>query len=344
MNTLTDTELTAFASQMNMVLKAGMAPVEGIQIMLDEAEDEDTEKILNRLNDSLLSDPSFSSALEKAEVFPSYMIHMVEIGERTGNLDTVMALLESHYKRADEMKRAQRSAVFYPILLTCLTIFIILVLIIEVMPVFYRVFTSLGVKLSGFSLVLYSLSNWNSSHHAFFFILSAIILVLLIYLAFTESGRKASVSFLSHFSSYQKRQHDTDASELASTLSMALSAGLTPEEGLALAAQLNDNPKSHHVYESMTEEMNSGQDVLTILRTHKVFSSGCLHMCAIGEKTGRMPEVLEQIADLYNTSLQEQADRRIGRMEPILILILSIVIGLILFSIMFPLLNILTGM
>ena len=54
MNTLTDTELAAFASQMNMVLKAGMAPVEGIQIMLDEAEDEDTEKILNRLNDSLL--------------------------------------------------------------------------------------------------------------------------------------------------------------------------------------------------------------------------------------------------------------------------------------------------
>lgn len=344
MNSLTDLELAAFASQMNMVLKAGISPAEGILIMQEEADDEDTRTILNTMNESLLTDPSFTHALEKAEVFPSYMVHMSEIGEKTGSLDTVMASLEKHYKRMDEMKRTERSAVFYPILLTCLTIFVILVLIIEVMPVFYRVFASLGVSLTGFSLFLYSLSVWNSSHHAFFFILFGVIILLLLLANYTEKGRALSRAFLSRFSSYQRRQSLQDAAELASTLAMTLSAGLTMEEGLELACHLSEDPKRQKQLQDMEEEITRGKDTMDVFRRYRVFRPGYLHMCAIGLKTGSMPQVLEQIADLYNETLQSEAEKRIGRMEPVLLIILSIVVALILFSIMFPLLNILTGL
>lgn len=344
MNSLTDLELAAFASQMNMILKAGISPAEGILIMQEEADDEDTRTILNTMNESILTDPSFTHALAKAEVFPPYMIHMSEIGEKTGNLDTVMASLEKHYRRMDEMKRTERSAVFYPVLLTCLTIFVILVLIIEVMPVFYRVFASLGVSLTGFSLYLYALSEWNAAHHAFFFVLFGIIIVLLLLANYTAKGQAAARAFLSRFSSYQRRQSNQNAAELASTLAMTLASGLTMEEGLELASHLSEDQNRQKQLNDMEEEISHGEDIMDVFRRYKVFRPGYLHMCAIGLKTGSMPQVLEQIADLYNETLQNEAEKRIGRMEPILLIILSIVVALILFSIMFPLLNILTGL
>ncbi|MGN0709230.1 MAG: type II secretion system F family protein, partial [Anaerovoracaceae bacterium] len=146
---LSSPELASFASQMHLILKAGISDAEGIAILHDDADDQKDRELLEKMQDTMDRTASLSRAMEDAGVFPPYMVHMTKIGEETGNLESVMDQLDSHYTREEDMRKSRLNAVLYPVILTCIMLAVIIVLLTEVMPVFDQVFATLGTEMSG---------------------------------------------------------------------------------------------------------------------------------------------------------------------------------------------------
>ena len=106
---MTNPELIYLCRQLSMLLKAGISLLEGISILRDDADTKDGQKILSVIYDELLETGDIQSALEKTEVFPSYFVHMVKMGELSGNLDDTFASLAAHYEREEALTGSIRA-------------------------------------------------------------------------------------------------------------------------------------------------------------------------------------------------------------------------------------------
>ena len=323
---LSNLELASFAGQMALVLKAGISGVEGITLMYEDAEDATDKNILKEILDEAELTGNLAPALEKTGLFPPYMVQMTKIGEQTGNLDTVMSSLEDYYENEEGIRRDSTNAVLYPLILTCIMIAVVIVLIVQVMPVFEQVFHAIRT---------YSVS--------FLLILGAIVLIMFVS-RLTPEGRQFWHNFGRHFRSIRTGYEEEAAYRFASVMSMALSSGLTPEEGMDLAIDLIGEPDVKTRLEAVRDDMNQGASMTDSLQEHKIFSGMYARLASLGSRTGALDKVLAQIAELYREDAQDRLNRRLESVQPALVIILSVLIGAILLSVMFPLLGIMSSL
>ena len=341
---LSNPEAAAFAGQMAVLLKAGIPAVEGITLMYEDSEDAGERELLKRILDETAVTDSLSSAMEKQDVFPDYMVRMVRVGEQTGNLDTVMASLEEYYENEETFRREASDAVFYPLVLTCVMIAVVVVLVLQVMPVFEQVYRELGTEMTGFSLVLKKAGDGIRTYSvSFLLILGAAVLIVFVSRR-TEEGRMFWHNFGRHFKKFRKDYEMEDAWRFSGVMAMTLASGLTPEEGMDMAEDLVCEPSIIEKLEAVREDMTAGVPMAESLKKHGIFSGTYAKMALIGEKAGSFDRVLNQIAQMYRQESQERMERYISTVEPALVIILSALIGAVLLSVMFPLLGIISSL
>ena len=127
--------------------------------MLEDSTSDREKDILQQILDTLQETADFSLSLKETGLFPSYLVHMVQIGEETGTLDEVMSALSEHYEREDSIAKSIRNAVTYPMIMIGMMLVVILVLLVKVMPIFNQVFVQLGTEMAGFSGALMHIGN-----------------------------------------------------------------------------------------------------------------------------------------------------------------------------------------
>lgn len=192
-------ELSGFCSQMAMILHSGISPLEGITIMLEDSTSDREKDILQQILDTLQETADFSLSLKETGLFPSYLVHMVQIGEETGTLDEVMSALSEHYEREDSIAKSIRNAVTYPMIMIGMMLVVILVLLVKVMPIFNQVFVQLGTEMTGFSGALMHIGNAISRYSVVLVILLAAIAAVLFFGSRTEKGKAVLARFAKHF-------------------------------------------------------------------------------------------------------------------------------------------------
>lgn len=339
---LTNTELASFAREMHLILKAGISDTEGILIMNDDADEADR-RILEPVLDDMNHGTALSQAMENTHVFPAYMIHLTEIGEKTGNLDTVMDSLSAHYLRREEMRRTRISAVYYPVLLTCIMTGVILILLIEVMPVFESVYASLGAGMNGTALVLLQIGSWLRRYGYIIILVILSLMLAALLINASEKGHAWMQNISRHFRSVKETERKKTAAEFAATMSMVIASGMTAEDAAGLELRLNENPAMTPVLTRIHDRLAQGSSLADALKDQGLFSSLHLHMIRIGERTGSLDTVCREVADLCEEELSLETDKQMARTEPILILVLSLLVGIILLSVMLPLIGIMSS-
>ena len=141
---LTPIELSSFCSEIALMLGAGMPLYAGMEALEKTYEDDAHAALYRGVSETLTQTGSLRDALESAHAFPTYLVEMCGVGERTGHLEDVMRGLSVYYERESRIRQAVRSAVTYPLVLAVMMVLILLVLILKVMPVFRTV---LGLSL-----------------------------------------------------------------------------------------------------------------------------------------------------------------------------------------------------
>lgn len=331
----TDLELSFFCNQLAMILSSGISITEGMTMMLEEAETSEEREILSDITESYESLGSFEAALAQTGLFPAYFLQMVKIGEETGRSDDVFAALTLHYQREDAIRTSIRHALIYPLIMVGMMLTVITVLLVKVLPIFNQVYIQLGTEMTGFAGTLVALGT-TLSQYTF---LSFLILALFLTAAFFLFKRK-----LSQIPFTKKLFEKVAACRFASGMALTLSSGINPDHAMELVCALNDDQcfekKLNHC-QTLTCE---GMDLAKALFQSGIFTGLPARMVSIGSKSGTMEQVMEQISALYQEEIDTKINQMLSIIEPALVITLSLIVGGILLSVMFPLLGILSSL
>ena len=343
-NTLSNLELSAFCEQMAMVLKAGISVMEGVSIMREDAQTPAERELLDDIYEKVQETGLLAPALAEAGMFPEYMCKMTQIGEETGTLDDVLGSLERYYERQEGISRSIRSALTYPLIMIGMMALVIVVLLTRVMPVFQQVFRQLGMEMSGFSRGALLLGNALSRYAVVLVAIVAVTALLLIWLVKTRSGQARLEVLGQHFRFSREISDKMVVCRFAGGLSLTLKSGLTPERGLELAEELNENRFFGEKISSCRNMMEEGCSMSEAFRKTKIFTGIYARMADIAGRTGMMDEVMGKLSDQVEEEIDERIGSFISMLEPTLVILLSVIVGTILLSVMLPLLGILAGL
>ncbi len=332
---LSNAEISAFCQQIAMVIDAGLPTYYGISILMDDAPDDKTKALLTQIYQPMESGGTLHDAIEATGVFPKYMVHMVELGEQTGRLEEVLKSLTVYYEREASIRAGIKNSVTYPLIMTVMMIAVIIVLITKVLPVFSQIYEELGSELAGPARVLMNISNALDRYLIVFVLIFIVIFVAALFLYFTGlirvmfQGRGISLSIA--------------ASRFANCMYLALASGLDTDQGLELAYELVDNPYMQGKINKCRQHIHHGENFSNSLLLSGIFSRTYASMITIGYKTGAMDEVMEKVGIAYEKEVEERLNRFLSTLEPTLVIILSLFIGLILISFLLPLLGIMSS-
>lgn len=341
---LTDTETAAFCSQLSMILHSGISALEGISILKEDTRSKDEEAILTKIYDTLMETGIFAEALESAGVFPDYMIHMVKIGEQSGKLDEVMTSLTSYYERDAAISASIRNAVTYPVVMSVMMLVVILVLVTQVLPVFQQVFQQFGAPIGGFSLALMNIGSALGSASPFIIAVVLVLAVAVIFMLKTTKGMRV-IHQIGQALPFTRKISDMTAScRFSGGMALMIASGFSMEESFSMSGALSDNPAFQKKLKDCEALVADGETMSEALAHAGVFSGIYARMISIGQKTGTLEDAMQKVSGQYEDALDEHISSVIGKLEPTLVAVLSILTGVILLSVMLPLMGLMSGL
>lgn len=341
---LSNMEVSAFCSQMAMILRSGIFAMEGISIMLEDTEDPEERALLAQIDETLQETGQLHTALQETSAFPDYLIQMVRIGEETGKLDDVMGALALYYEREASIAQTIRNALTYPLIMVFMMLLVILVLVTRIMPIFNQIFIQLGSEMTGLSRALLDIGTAVNRYSVVLLAIVVLFAAAVLYLTRTKKGRAQSRRLIMGFSFTRSFAMKLTACRFASGMSLTLSSGLSPEESLHLASGLIDQESFKEKIDLCRSSLESGGELHKALADAGIFTGIYARMASIGDRTGVLDEVMQNIADQYQEEIDQKFTGLIAALEPILVIILSLIVGMILLSVMLPLMGIMSSL
>lgn len=339
---LNNYEIASFCRQMALLMKAGITPSDGIDILMEEQNDPAARKILSSISQVLTSGEKFHVALNMSGVFPDYVIHMVTIGEESGNIDVVMDSLADYYEREDSIQANIKNAVSYPLIMVFMMLIVILVLVIKVLPIFEQVFAQLGTNMSGFSQSLLNAGNILNKYSIVFVGILVLLALLFFYYSYTTGGKKAFGRLMEKFRPTKKLLEELESERFASGMVLTLSSGMDTYESLSLVKRLVETDAMKKKIETCSTLLLDGDSFPEALEKSKIFTSFYSQMVAVGFKSGSMDKAMKQIAERFEHETERKIFSLISVLEPTLVIIMSIIVGMILLSVILPLMGIMS--
>ena len=344
MKGLSNQELSAFCDQMYMALKSGTSSAECLSLLAQDKPEGEERQMLQGLEERIRSGKDLSRALGEDGNFPNYMWKMVRIGETTGSTDKVMKDLSDYYIRQESISNAIRGAFTYPLLMCVVMAVVIGVLLVKVMPVFEQVFRQLGMSMSGFSRGALLLGQGLSRYAAWIIGILALVTVLFVAAMRSEGGRNKLKGIGRKIPAVGSIFHSQAACHFAGVLGLALASGLTEEEGFSMAEQLNEDRVFGSRIMEAKRSMAAGKSLADAMTGAGMYSGLHGQAITIAGRTGFLDERLIDISDEMADEVDNKTAKFISRLEPTLVVLLSLVIGTVLLSVMVPLLGILSGL
>lgn len=340
---LSNQEIASFCNQTAMLFQAGITPLESMNILLGDSRSSEGKEILQKILETCKKGESFTKALTSANVFPDYVLHMIAIGEESGNLDNVMQSLSDYYEREDSISDSIRNAVSYPFIMIGIMILVIFVLLGKVMPIFNQVFIQLGSEMSGISATLLHLGNALNRYSLL--IIAALVLFALLYLLSvkTKAGRKISRRLLSAFPLTRGFYEKLAAGRFASGMALTISSGMDTFSSLDMVSRLTEHKGMQSKILACREAIEKGSNLAEALTGSGIFSNLYARMVTVGFRTGSIDVVMQKIADNYDKETEKKIHSIISILEPTLVIILSVIVGVILLSVIFPLMGIMSS-
>ena len=340
---LSNTELSSFCRQMSMILSAGISPLEGLSLMEEESASPEEKQLLKAMEEEYLQSASLYRSFQTVGIFPDYMLHMIHIGEQSGRLDEVMVSLASHYDREAGIAASLKNAVIYPFVMILMMIAVIFILIIKVLPIFQQVFEQLGQEMSGFSRSVVDFGIALNRYSTVCIAVFAVIAVLFVLTIYTKQGRKIAGDLAAKLGMFRNFRYKTAACRFASAMALTLSSGLDVDQSFDLAAALIDDHDFQEKIRVCREKIHEGNAFPKALSQSGIFTGIYARMLTIGFHTGSTEKMLTDISHRYEDEVDAAISRNISILEPTLVAILSIIVGILLLSVMLPQIGILTG-
>ncbi|MEG0842381.1 MAG: type II secretion system F family protein [Erysipelotrichaceae bacterium] len=331
-------EMSLFAKELSLVLKAGIPLNSGISTIYQQ--DPAKMEYLKTIENEISKGASFYSATKTSGVFDHYFLEMVKVGEKSGHLDDVMDALATYYERMQDIHQKVREVLFYPMILILMMLVVIGVIVIKVLPIFQNALASIGSQLSPMSNFLMKIGVLLGQYGFILLLVICIVGSIYIFVKFRKNKNDDPLeSFI--FSSLSNR---IATAKVSYVMSLLLSSGYDIDEMFEMMIRLIQNAKLQAKLIQCRDLVKNNSSVEDALLTTHLFTGLYERMIYIGFKSGNGEEVMKHVSKLYDKDVDYGVVHYLNIMEPSIVALCSIVIGIILLSVMLPLLSIMQAL
>lgn len=339
---LSDQQIAYICRGLSLQLHAGITLADGIHLL---AEDETgkSKGVFQRMGVGLDGGAPLEEVMEEAGCFPEYVCGMVKIGQQTGRLEQTLQSLYQFYEQRSRQKRQIKNAISYPSMVFVLMLVVVTVLLVKVLPVFDGVYASLGSRLTGVAAWLLYLGQL--LERTLPAILAALALGAVLALAYGRMPafrQQVNGWYQKHFGDRGIGRKFNNA-RFSQAVAMGLSSGLTLEEAMELAEDLlRSVPGAAQRCRICAEALKAGAALPEAMSRARLLPPAESRMLAVGLRGGNGDRVMEEIADRLSRQAEEALEDTVSKVEPAMVLVASLLVGLILLAVMLPLMNIMS--
>lgn len=333
-------EISAFCFQLELILSAGISLDAGIYLMIESPGRDSEKRILEALAQETESGVPLYHAMEENGGFPEYLINMVRIGEESGRLEQIMNLMSAYYKKEDQINQMIKEAVVYPMVMVFIMLTALFLLLGKVMPLFENVLIQLGGELSS---GVRNVIAFSKALTGFFIGFLAVLSFVYFLLRFLDQRNKRFFIVEKGKEIFFKRSrilNSLEAYRFCNVVSIMLRSGIDVRKALDLSGTVAGNRYIEEKAAACRETYEKTSDFVEALKGTGFFSGFHRQMLVIGAKTGRLDEVLGELAEYYGEETEAKVRAALGKLEPAIVAALSGAVGFILLAVMVPLIKI----
>lgn len=329
-------EIAAFCTQLELLINAGITPYESISLMIEDSTSKVERDFLVLIENELKNGSTLSESLVATNLFPVFLTNMLALAEETGTLDTVLKNLAIYYERIDNIYESIRGSLLYPVIMLAVMFVMVFILMSSILPTINQVYVSLGTTLTGFTGFLFNLSRILQSASAIIYCIFFIDTLVLV--GIYHYSNKHQKYILTRNLSY-----NLACAQFGACLSLITSSGIDIYRGLVIAKTIISNETLLSKIDASMQYIKEGDYIYEALKKGQIFHPIQLRMLEIGFKTGNPDYVLDKISNQYGEDLLNKLHRVLSAVEPTLVIIFSIIVGLILISALLPLIGIMSN-
>jgi MSHA biogenesis protein MshG len=339
---LTEKKVTAmdvqlFSRQMYTLLKSGVPIMRGLAGLQESAISKSFGRVIKDLRESLDAGRELSAAMRRhPDVFSAFYLSMVRVGEMTGRLEEVFLRLFDHMEFDRDMRERVKTALRYPIFVIIAMVIAMIVVNIFVIPAFAKVFESFHAELPLMTRVLLATSGFMQHYWGLL-----LVLALAAFFGFrawirTTKGRYEWDRIKLRIPIAGKIIHKATMARFARSFSLSARSGVPIVQALTVVAQTVDNAYLTSRVEQMRDGVERGESILRTATTAAVFTPVVLQMIAVGEESGSLDDLMDEIAGMYEREVDYELKTLAAQIEPILITFLGVMVLVLALGIFLP--------
>ena len=333
-------DLTVFSRQFATMINAGLAMLRALTVLEEQTENKKFATILGAVRGDVEAGISLSDALEKhPKVFSPLYINMVRAGEIGGILDEVLNRLATQLEKDDQIKRAVKSAMVYPLMIASFALIVMTGMVLFLIPVFAGMYKSLGnAKLPMLTRMMVTVSDTMRSWKGAIVVVVIIGLIILIRrLKKTPQGTEAWDRFkLRVPMGIGEVIRKIAVARFSRTLGTLVSSGVPILQAIDITGKSAGNVVIQHAMDEVQVSVKEGQTISAPLKDKHVFPDMVVQMISVGEETGSLDSMLQKVADFYEDEVSAAVKSLTSIIEPIMMLGVGALVGVIVISMYLP--------
>lgn len=338
-------DLSVFCRQFVSMTRAGVSILEALKMLSEQTENKQLKKAVEGVRVSVEKGETLARSLkEYPKVFPELMVNMVNAGESSGSLDVALERMAVQFEKANKTRALVKKAMMYPIIVCFVAIAVVIVMLVVVIPNYATMFTELGTDLPGITKAVQAASNFIIGY---WYILVPVIIVVAILLKMfsqTDMGKHVFHGLQLKIPALKNLKTKQASSQMARTMSTLLAAGVPLIEAVEIVGNTMDNVYFREAMDTCKNEIIIGQPLSRPLEEVGLFPPMVYHMVRIGEESGNTEEMLNKLADYYDEEVEMAVQTLMAAMEPLIIVVLAVIVGVLIAACMAPMLSMYNAM
>jgi general secretion pathway protein F len=337
---ITAGDVAVMTRQLATLVRAGIPLVDSISALVEQVEQQELVRVLSEVRENLKEGTSFSKSLAAhPKVFPPLYINMVAAGEASGMLEVVLERLADFMENQSRLKGKLTAALAYPVAMGFFAGGLVMFLMIAVVPQLTSIFDNLGQALPWYTrLLIFSsgvVTNW------WWLLIMLVVLGLWLFLRWkgTDAGHMKYDTFQLSMPLFGRLNLLAALARFTRTLATLLGSGVQLLPAMEIGRNVLENIKLENVITEAIGSIREGESIADQLKRSGAFPPMLTHMIAVGEKSGQLEEMLDNVSRAYEAEVETKLATVTSLLEPIMIVVMGGAVGFIVISIMMPLMQ-----
>ena len=337
-------DVVILSRQIATLFQAQVSPLRIFSLLSAEVENKRLATAMNQIVEDLQAGNSISRSLAAhPEIFSSFYVNLVKAGEETGSLDQSFDYLADYLDRQYEIQAKAKNALIYPAFVVSIFIIVMTLMMTQVVPSIATILVDSGQELPIYTKIVIGISDFLVGYIGYIVVVLGGAAAFFWRFTQTAVGRRSVDEFLLSLPYIGDLQQKLLLTRICDNLSTMLGSGISMVQAIEVTGDVVDNTVFKQIMSEVLIEVKGGRSFAESIAEYPHIPGVLAQMAKVGEETGSLSNILKTLSDFYRREANNAIDTMIGLIEPIMIVMLGLGVGVLLASVLMPIYNLTSG-